>query len=596
LKTAITTVESLGNERPSAVAARTSLQNCQSSVYDVLTEEFVNPEKVARCDPGSNNLPTSRSCCEKTNESAKGLVYPAGDLIVTVGKERGRWRIVVARGDRVLGADLVNPAEAKERRRLVRNLQDTSVDDVKALEALLLQLVASAERDWAEHEQRVAERQQRHGREQAEREAAEAAEGRDRRLEQMESMARPVLADPALLYRVGEDMGKRGLVGERANGLLLYLAVLSQITKEPISAVVKGDSSGGKSHLVKTVLEIVPEMAHIDLTSMSERALIYDDRDYAHRTVVIFEAEGQASDLGTYLLRTLISEGQIRHLTVESTESGQAAREIIKQGPTNFITTTTMPELHPENETRVWTVLVDDSATMTRQVLTLQAERASGVFEQQDVEDVRMAFAWLQAAGVKEAVVPYAERLAEMMPARPLRLRRDFPRLLQLIKTCALLHQLQRTRDGQGRVVADLADYAMVRELVAPIFLRAVRGLTEKTTELVEALQEVLGSQAEKGGEAKAAYSDLMAVTGKPKHHISRWLRPALELGLVENEHAGDRGKPAALKLGRYQVEEGGVLPSTERLAQELNVAIRWVSPIGGQKRCCSVAQRPATA
>src|SRR5262249_44939779 len=159
---------------------------------------------------------------------------------------------------------------------------------------------------------------------------------------------------------VGEALAGLGLVGERGNGLLLYLCLVSQITEEPISVAVKGDSSGGKSHLVKTVLEVVPDQAHIDLTSMSEKALIYDEREYAHRTVVIFQVHGQGGDFSNYLIRTLISEGQIRHLTVDSTPLGPVGREIVKEGPTNFITTTTLPELHAENETRVWTILVDD--------------------------------------------------------------------------------------------------------------------------------------------------------------------------------------------------------------------------------------------
>src|SRR5262249_15452627 len=161
----------------------------------------------------------------------------------------------------------------------------------------------------------------------------------------------------------------------------------------------------------------------------------------------------------SYLVRTLISEGQIRHQTVESTPQGLVGREIVKEGPTNFITTTTLPELHAENETRIWTILVDDSPGTTRGVLAVQAQKALGSFRPPDVGNLRCAFEWLKEAGAKEAVVPFAEILAVAMPDRPLRIRRDFLRLLQLVKVCALLHQGQRKLDDKGRVVADLADY-----------------------------------------------------------------------------------------------------------------------------------------
>jgi hypothetical protein len=516
------------------------------------------------------------------------LVDRAGDFKLLIAKQRTKWRVVITRGEDVLGVGVANLADVKDRRSLIRSLQNVTPEEVEALTTVLVQRSVSIERDWAEHERRAAERRQCHHQEQAEQMAAEAEERRRQWLQEVEAASRGVLADPALLYRVGEALRGRGLVGERENGLLLYLCVLSQITGEPISAAVKGDSSGGKSHLVKAVLEVVPDQAHIDLTSMSEKALIYDEREYAHRTVVIYEAHGEGGEFSSYLIRTLISEGQIRHLTVESTPLGLVGREIIKQGPTNFITTTTLPEMHAENETRIWTLLVDDSPSITSGVLAMQANRARGAFQAGPVDDLHATFTWLQSVGAKEAVIPFADTLAQAMPDRPLRLRRDFPRLLQLIKVCALLHQRQRQRDVAGRVIADLADYAMIRELVVPIFLRAVAGVTEKTMELVEALQRVLDDKARKGGDrdkARASYSDLVGWTGKPKHYVSRWLRPALQIGLVDNENAGENGRAAALKMGKFSPEEGGdVLPAVEDLARQLNAAPRWVSPISGQE------------
>jgi hypothetical protein len=525
----------------------------------------------------------------------QGLVYREGALTIGVMPQpRKKWQVVVSRGPEALGVDVVKLADSQERHDLVRRVRDLTPEEREALAGALVRLAVTVERDWARHERGLHEKERQRLGEQSERLAAEHAERRRQYLEELEGLAGGLLRDPALLYRLGEAMAGRGLVGERENGLLLSLCVLSQVTGEPISAAVKGDSSGGKSHLVKVVLEVVPDEAHIDLTSMSEKALIYDQRDYAHRTVVIYEVHGEGGEFSTYLIRTLISEGEIRHLTVESTPLGPVGREIVKQGPTNFITTTTLPELHAENETRIWTILVDDSPPTTRRVLAVQADRARGVFQPGDVDDLHAAFAWLHAAGAKEAVVPFADLLAAAMPDRPLRLRRDFPRLLQLVKVCALLHQRQRQLDGQGRVLADLADYAMARELVAPIFMRAIAGVTEKTLELVEALDRVLDAKAQNGGDrkkARASYSDLVEETGRPKHYVSRWLRPALEIGLVDNENAGEKGRPAALKMGKFEVDDGGdVLPPVGEVAQTLNADVRWVSPITGREQvlqCC---------
>ena len=124
--------------------------------------------------------------------------------------------------------------------------------------------------------------------------------------------------------------------------------------------------------------------------------------------------------------------------------------------------------------------MMSDLPETTRKVLAAQARAAQGEWSQVDTQREQAAFAWLELAGVKDAVVPFAADLAEVLPDKPLRIRRDFPRLLQLIKVCAILHQLQRERDADDRVIATLADYAMVREVVARVFARGIAGLPRK--------------------------------------------------------------------------------------------------------------------
>jgi hypothetical protein len=521
-----------------------------------------------------------------------GLVYRIDPFTLRIRRQRSRWDLIVRRGDDVLGAGLLNLGDVKERRELVRSIRGIELGEAEQLGAALVRLAANAEHDWQEYlrwissQKRVLEQKQLA-------EATEQIEARrEQRLREIEPAATAVLADPALLYRVARAVAGRGVVGERANALNLFLAVFSQVTDAPISLVVKGDSAGGKSFLVTQVVRLFPDECHIPFTSLSDRALIYDSRSYAHRTIIIFEVHGQGSEFCSYIIRTLVSEGCIRHQTVERVDGQMVGREVVKEGPTNFITTTTFPELHAENETRIWTLLMDDSPETTRAVLDIQARMASGTFRPVDDGDLRQAVEWLRVAGAKEAVVPFAEALpgamADLVPGRvlgrSLRLRRDFPRLQQLIQVCALLHQRQRQRDAAGRVVATLADYAMVRNLVVEVFKRSVLGLTEKTLDLVKALERVLAAW-DMSKDRLPTYTDLVKETGKAKDYISRWLRPALDIGLVDNVNAGMNGKPSALKLGQFQPGTGDVLPTVEQLqlAAHLNGTVNWVDPLTGE-------------
>ena len=70
--------------------------------------------------------------------------------------------------------------------------------------------------------------------------------------------------------------------------------------------------------------------------------------------------------------------------------------------------------------------------------------------------------------------IPYAAQLAELIPPVAVRLRRDFGSLLALVRAHAVLHQANRDRDADGRIVATLDDYAVVRGLVADVIAEGV--------------------------------------------------------------------------------------------------------------------------
>src|SRR5215204_2062431 len=123
-----------------------------------------------------------------------------------------------------------------------------------------------------------------------------------------------------------------GVVGERRGAKLIYLAVTSRQLDRPVSVVVKGPSSGGKSFLTESVLRLFPPAAFYALTAMSDRALAYSNEPLKHRHLVIYEAAGMSGEFATYLIRSLLSEGRLRYETVEQTKDGHAPKIIEREG------------------------------------------------------------------------------------------------------------------------------------------------------------------------------------------------------------------------------------------------------------------------
>jgi hypothetical protein len=132
--------------------------------------------------------------------------------------------------------------------------------------------------------------------------------------------------------------------------------------------------------------------------------------------------------------------------TVEKTSEGMKPRLTEREGPTGLIVTTTLPRLHPENETRLLSLTVTDTQDQTRSVLAALAEERAA--EGPNLEEWRALQEWLEA-GERRVTVPFAGQLAALVPPIAVRLRRDFGAVLNLVRAHAILHRASRERDTE---------------------------------------------------------------------------------------------------------------------------------------------------
>ena len=329
----------------------------------------------------------------------------------------------------------------------------------------------------------------------------------------------------------------------------------------PVSIAVKGPSSGGKSFVVESTLKLFPPEAFYALSAMSDRALAYSSEPLRHRHLVIYEAAGMASEFATYLIRTLLSEGRLRYETVEKTKDGLTPRLIEREGPTGLIVTTTSLRLHPENETRMLSLTITDTQNQTAAVFLALAR--DGVEPEVDFSPWHALQMWLSKKRTAVAI-PFADRLAQMVPPVAVRLRRDFKTVLMLIKAHALLHQVTRPRDESDRVIATLDDYSAVRALVSDLVAEGIDVTVKpEVRETVEAASRLLND-----GDAEVRQADLARALKLDKSSISRRVAGALDGGFLKNLE-DRKGRPARLVLGEPLPEDLEVLPSADRLAGE---------------------------
>ena len=378
-------------------------------------------------------------------------------------------------------------------------------------------------------------------------------------------IAAPLAKCPDHLGMVAEALRLCGLAGQVREAKIIYLAVTSRVlnVKVLVNVAVKGPSSGGKSFLVEVVLEFFPLSAFYALTAMSEKALAYSEESLSHRFLIIYEAAGLGSEFGQYLIRSLLSEGRVIYETVEKIGGRLTPRRIEKEGPTGFITTTTKAGLHPENETRLLSLEVDDTPEQTMEVLKAHAEGENPKSGSQNPIDLApfKALQRILELENRQAVVPFAMALAQGCSPTAVRLRRDFPAVLNLVKAHTILHAHLREKDEHGRVIATVEDYAVVYDLVSDLVCYGTgHKVSEKVRETVEAVKHLVAKSP-----SGVTYRVIGIKLGIDESAARRRVQTAISKGYLQNQET----KPscaAKIVLGEPLPDAKEVLPHPNAL------------------------------
>jgi hypothetical protein len=126
-----------------------------------------------------------------------------------------------------------------------------------------------------------------------------------------------------------------------------------------------------------------------------------------------------------------------------------------------------------------------------------------------------------------------------------------------------LLHQASRQKDEAGRIVAEIEDYEVVRELVADLMAIGIEAaIKPEVREVVEAVKRLLREDRE-----EVSQSALKPDLNLDASVISRRVAEAIRSGLLKNLE-DRKGRSARLVRGDPLPDDVGVLPSPEVLLE----------------------------
>jgi hypothetical protein len=383
------------------------------------------------------------------------------------------------------------------------------------------------------------------------------------------AQCRELAEAPNILDKLTEELRRCGVVGDLKRFHILFLAILTRFSDAPVSVVLKGEATAGKSFTLETILRYYPSCAYEHMSGMSPKAILYWDADLRHRMLCVGEFAGLQSDSGNPWIRQLLTEKRLRYIvTGEDGRGGRKAMEKIIEGPTGLLMTTTSMGLHPEDESRMISVYVDDDPAQTAAILTAQALKAQGIPGMEpDIAPWHALHDWI-AAGTRQVVGAFFADLARQVDPSNGRMKRDFPKLLELVKAHALLHQASREVDAEGRVIATLEDYEAVHDLLAMVLAEGQQEtLDPGVNEVVAAVSATSLLPVGRSGVSQQIIVQHLEEKGTPvnKSTVSRRTAKALKQGyLVANPTAP--GQPQQLKIGTPRGKPSAVLPPPEVL------------------------------
>ena len=407
------------------------------------------------------------------------------------------------------------------------------------------------------------------------------------------------LSSGRLLFKVKEALRKQQVVGEDINKILVYLIFTSRIMPQPISAIVKGLSSSGKTHLMKKTMTLFPPEGVFMIQEATAKAFYYlGENDLMHKMIVIGEMHGtEDSEYSIREAQDGIGEGDLIIMTVQKDSDTNEMVTVTKRvkGPCGFITSTTNPEINPENETRNFSIFVQVSPEKVQETAVVLEEQYLGTAAGLSKEEI-ILFHNAQRCLEKglRVRIPYVKSILDAFPSSPIRVMRDRVRFLTILETIAIFHQFQSGRKiidtDEGRfVIANLCDYNIARILLNEILVETLYELPPKAKDIYYRIIEeknkwkeyepsvnntLFGDEYERvesNEQFSITYKDIAEIMHMKKEEIYKWSKPLRDHGYLDYlDHGGGRGKETRL-IPIDKDFYAGFLPTANEIAAQFN-------------------------
>ena len=292
-----------------------------------------------------------------------------------------------------------------------------------------------------------------------------------------------ILKNPNLFENINKEFEKQ-ITGEEKSRKAIFLSLCSiwvTNTEIPLNLLVSSESSAGKSFICKKIINIFPKKLVVWKSKISSEAFTYwhtNENDWSWDGKICYLEDVKQDLLDSSTFKVMCSEGSEAGVV-----RNQKYIDLIVNGKPCMLVTTAGTTPNSEILNRFSIVQLDESAKQTHDITFNQAME----FKQEEyTQKIIDSLLLLKRVSV---TIPFAPQIHNFITKNyswnDVRMRRDFSRLIDLIKCSAVLHQFQR-KENDGKLTATEQDYEIARGCINYIQTTTLKGLTHKLKKAYE--------------------------------------------------------------------------------------------------------------
>ena len=310
------------------------------------------------------------------------------------------------------------------------------------------------------------------------------------------------LKQPDLIQRIDQLIATAGVVGEERTRKLLFIIASTYKMSDPLHALVQGSSGSGKSHLINCIGSCLPPEDVMSMTRVTSKSFYHYNKDELIDKVMLIQDFDGLDEEAQYAFRELQSAGNISSSTTYKDRSGNII-STVKVVRSHFasLLATTKAEVYYDNMSRSLIIGVDESDEQTQRIIEHQNKRLAGLV---DLREERKAKEFLQnclrCIKPLEVVNRYADKIT--LPLKAKMLRRLNNHYQGFVKQITILHQHQRQKDEQGRLIAEPEDLKIACDILFDAIMLKVDDLDSSLRQFFDRMKEFVKQIAKENNKA----------------------------------------------------------------------------------------------